>query len=108
MRGVVQGGLIVAFADRALGSLALETTLTENMSTVQLNMSFVMPLRVGDFLIARPRVVRRTASLVFADTDLTADDHMIATATGVFKILARTPSAARRIEVLDNIGIPCR
>ncbi|ABG92155.1 possible thioesterase [Rhodococcus jostii RHA1] len=88
LRGVVQGGLIMAFADRALGSTALAETGTQNMATVQLNVSFLGIVRVGDLLTSSPRIVRRTASIVFADSDLRVNDSVVATATGVFKILA--------------------
>ncbi|MFC0447503.1 PaaI family thioesterase [Rhodococcus jostii] len=88
LRGVVQGGLIMAFADRALGSTALAETGTQNMATVQLSVNFLGTVRVGDLLTSSPRIVRRTASIVFADSDLRVNDAVVATVTGVFKILA--------------------
>ncbi|WP_230989971.1 PaaI family thioesterase [Rhodococcus oxybenzonivorans] len=90
LRGVVQGGLITAFADRALGSTALHESGTQNMATVQLNVNFLSTVRVGDLLTSSPRIVRRTASIVFADSDLRVDNVVVATATGVFKILANS------------------
>ncbi|MGW4334107.1 PaaI family thioesterase [Rhodococcus koreensis] len=93
LRGVVQGGLIMAFADRALGSTALDETGARNMATVQLSVNFLGPVRVGDLLTSSPRIVRRTASIVFADSDLRVNDSVVATATGVFKILAEDSAA---------------
>lgn len=93
LRGAVQGGLIMAFADRALGSTALHESGTQNMATVQLNVNFLSPVLVGDLLTSSPRIVRRTASIVFADSDLRVDNAVVATATGVFKILANSSSS---------------
>ncbi|MFC0447454.1 PaaI family thioesterase [Rhodococcus jostii] len=78
----------MAFADRALGSTALAETGTQNMAAVQLSVNFLGTVRVGDLLTSSPRIVRRTASMVFADSDLRVNDAVVATVTGVFKILA--------------------
>jgi acyl-coenzyme A thioesterase PaaI-like protein len=83
----------MAFADRVLGSTALHESGTQNMATVQLNVNFLSPVLVGDLLTSSPRIVRRTASIVFADSDLRVDNAVVATATGVFKILANSSSS---------------
>ena len=86
-RGLVQGGVIMTFADRTCGMTARYVSGKEFMATVQLDTHFVEAGQIGDILISRPRVVRSTRSLIFITTEVTVDKRCIAMASGVFKIL---------------------
>ena len=86
-RGLVQGGVLMTFADRTCGMTARYVTGKQTMATIQLDVHFVEAGQIGDILISRPRVVRATRSLVFITTEVTAGKRCIATANGVFKIL---------------------
>ncbi|MBY3988728.1 PaaI family thioesterase [Rhodococcus fascians] len=85
--GIVQGGFLMAFADRALGiAVRAQSDGSSSGVTVHLDVHFVEPVRIGDILIARPRVEPGTHSLRFARSDLTVDGSVVAIATGVFKL----------------------
>jgi acyl-coenzyme A thioesterase PaaI-like protein len=86
-RGLVQGGVMMTFADRTCGMTARYVSGKEYMATVQLDTHFVEAGHIGDILISRPRVVRSTRSLIFMSTEVTVDDRCIVMANGVFKIL---------------------
>jgi uncharacterized protein (TIGR00369 family) len=88
-RGLVQGGVLMTFADRTCGITARHVMgkQTMAMATVQLDVHFVESGKIGETLISRPRVVRATRSLVFVSTEVTVDKRCIAMANGVFKIL---------------------
>ena len=86
-RGMVQGGLLMTFADRACGMAARFVSGRPTMATVQLDVHFVDAGKIGETLMTRPRVIRATRSLVFVTTEVTANDRTIVTANGVFKIL---------------------
>jgi uncharacterized protein (TIGR00369 family) len=86
-RGLVQGGVLMTFADRTCGMTARHVTGKQTMATVQLDVHFVESGKIGERLISRPRVVRATRSLVFVSTEVTVDKRSIAMANGVFKIL---------------------
>ncbi len=86
-RGVVQGGLLMTFADRACGMAARHVSGHPTMATVQLDVHFIDAGKIGETLIARPRVIRTTRSLIFVTTEVTANHRTIVTANGVFKIL---------------------
>jgi acyl-coenzyme A thioesterase PaaI-like protein len=86
-RGMVQGGLLMTFADRACGMVARIVSGRPTMATVQLDVHFVDAGKIGEVLIARPRVLRATRSLVFVTAEVTANERAIITANGVFKIL---------------------
>src|SRR5215475_4783564 len=86
-RGMVQGGVMMTFADRTCGMTARYVSGKEYMATVQLDTHFVEAGKIGAILISRPRVVRSTRSLIFMNTEVTVDKRCIAMASGVFKIL---------------------
>lgn len=86
-RGMVQGGVMMTFADRTCGMTARYVSGKEFMATVQLDTHFVEAGKIGDILISRPRVVRSTRSLIFMSTEVTVDGRCVVTANGVFKIL---------------------
>jgi acyl-coenzyme A thioesterase PaaI-like protein len=86
-RGKVQGGLLMTFADRACGMTARFVSGRPTMATVQLDVHFIDAGNIGDILIARPRVIRTTRSLVFMTVEVKAEERTIITANGVFKIL---------------------
>jgi acyl-coenzyme A thioesterase PaaI-like protein len=86
-RGLVQGGLLMTFADRASGMTARYVSGRPTLATVQMDTHFVDSAKIGEILISRPRVVRATRSLIFTTTEVTAGGRCVATASGVFKIL---------------------
>jgi acyl-coenzyme A thioesterase PaaI-like protein len=86
-RGMVQGGLLMTFADRACGMVARTASGRPTMATVQLDVHFVDAGTIGEVLIAKPRAIRVTRSLVFVTTEVTANGRTLITANGVFKIL---------------------
>ena len=88
-RGMVQGGLLMTFADRACGMTARYVSGHPTLATVQLDVHFVESGKIDEILIARPRVVRTTRSLIFMTTEVTADERTLIMANGVFKILKK-------------------
>jgi acyl-coenzyme A thioesterase PaaI-like protein len=86
-RGLVQGGVLMTFADRTCGMTARYVSGKPMLATVQLDTHFVEPGKIGEILISKPHVVRSTRSLIFITTEVTVDKRCIAMASGVFKIL---------------------
>jgi acyl-coenzyme A thioesterase PaaI-like protein len=86
-RGLVQGGLLMTFADRASGMTARYVSGKPTLATIQMDTHFIDSAKIGEVLISKPRVVRATRSLIFTTTEVTAGNRCIATASGVFKIL---------------------
>jgi acyl-coenzyme A thioesterase PaaI-like protein len=86
-RGLVQGGLLMTFADRTCGMTARYVSGRPTLATVQMDTHFVEAGKIGEILISKPRVVRSTRSLIFVSTEVTVDKRCIAMANGVFKIL---------------------
>jgi acyl-coenzyme A thioesterase PaaI-like protein len=86
-RGLVQGGVLMTFADRTCGMTARYVSGRPKLATVQLDTHFVEAGKIGEVLISKPHVVRSTRSLIFITTEVTVDKRCIAMASGVFKIL---------------------
>ena len=86
-RGLVQGGVLMTFADRTCGMTARYVSGKPTLATVQLDTHFVEAGKIGEVLISRPGVVRSTRSLIFVSTEVTVDKRVLAMANGVFKIL---------------------
>lgn len=89
--GVVQGGMLMTFADRAMGLRAWEAAQGAPCVTVQFEMQFLSAGRIGEFIELRPEVVRRTASLVFLRGILRAESRSVAAASGIWKRVPRLP-----------------
>jgi acyl-coenzyme A thioesterase PaaI-like protein len=86
-RGLVQGGVLMTFADRTSGMTARYVSGRTTLATVQMDVHFVDSGKIGEILLSKPRVVRATRSLIFTTTEVTAGERCIAMASGVFKIL---------------------
>jgi acyl-coenzyme A thioesterase PaaI-like protein len=86
-RGLVQGGVLMTFADRTCGMTARYVSGKPTLATVQFDTHFVEAGKIGEVLTSKPRVVRSTRSLIFITTEVTVDKRTIAMASGVFKIL---------------------
>ncbi|MGC1563804.1 MAG: PaaI family thioesterase [Bradyrhizobium sp.] len=86
-RGLVQGGLLMTFADRCSGMTARFVSGKPTLATVQMDTLFIDSAKIGEVLVSKPRVIRATRSLIFTTTEVTADSRCVASASGVFKIL---------------------
>jgi uncharacterized protein (TIGR00369 family) len=86
-RDRVQGGVLMTLADRASGMIARLVSGRPTLATVQMDVHFIDAGQIGELLIARPRVVRVTHTLIFTATEVVAEGRIVATASGVFKIL---------------------
>jgi acyl-coenzyme A thioesterase PaaI-like protein len=93
---VVQGGMLMTFADRAMGLAAWRAAGEAPCVTIQFDMGFIRPAHLGSFVELLPHVVRKTKTLVFVRGELTVAHQVIATAHGVWKILD-----AREISEID-------
>jgi uncharacterized protein (TIGR00369 family) len=86
-RNVVQGGVLMTLADRASGMVARVVSGRPTLVTVQMDVHFIDAGQIGELLIAKPRVIRVTRSLIFTTAEVIGGDRCLVTASGVFKIL---------------------
>lgn len=85
--GVVHGGVLMTFADRAIGRTCRYANAHQPQATIQLDVHFVDAVQVGEVVEAKCRVVRRTRAVMFASAELMVGTRVVATANGVWKTL---------------------
>jgi uncharacterized protein (TIGR00369 family) len=86
-RGVVHGGMMLTFADLALGAAAWDLTDRAPCVTLGMQTQFLKPARIGDVVEVQPQLLRRTRALLFIRGDFMADGEPVFTATSVWKLL---------------------
>lgn len=86
-RGIVHGGMIMTLADYAVGMAGALATGNIAQVTIQIDVQFVSAAEIGDFIVSRSEVVRRTSSLLFLRGELSVGSRPVATANGIWKIV---------------------
>lgn len=87
-RGVVHGGMLMAFADQALGLAAWEVIGGLPQATIQLDTQFIAPVAEGEFVEARAQLVRRTRTILFMRGTLVVGERTVASCQGIWKVLS--------------------
>ncbi len=88
LRGVLQGGALMTFADRVLGTTARFLTQAPRTATVQMNMQFIDAVQIGEVVETMPVMVRATKQLVFMSCTLMVGERTVGVANGIWKKLA--------------------
>ncbi len=92
--GTIHGGVLMTFADIALGMGVVDAADTRNCVTLQLQLQFTAAAQIGSFLTGRPELVRRTSQIVFMRGLIMAGERTIASADGIWKLLDADKLAA--------------
>jgi uncharacterized protein (TIGR00369 family) len=89
-RGVVHGGMLLTFADMALGAAAWDFTDRAPCVTLGMQTQFLKSARIGNIVDVKPELLRRTRALLFIRGDFTVDGETIFTAASVWKLLGQS------------------
>lgn len=87
--GVVHGGMIMSFVDRAFGMHSRLSSGSAKSATVSLSHQFVAPLQLGKFAALTPRIVKLTPRMAFIEGTVMCDDQPIVQAQGVWRLARR-------------------
>ena len=90
--GITHGGFIAAFVDAGAGTAAHRSALSSPCVTISLELKFISAVKLGQELIGNTKIQKKTKTMVFLTTELIAENKIVATASGVWKIL-RLPGA---------------
>jgi len=85
--GITHGGFIAAFVDAGAGTAAHRSASNSPCVTISLELKFISAVKLGQELIGNTKIQKKTKTLVFLTTELIAEDKIVATASGVWKIL---------------------
>ncbi len=85
--GITHGGFIAAFVDAGAGTAAHRSTNPNPCVTISLELKFISTVKLDQVLIGKTKIQKKTKSMVFLTCELTAENKIVATASGVWKIL---------------------
>ena len=86
--GITHGGYIAAILDNGMGSSA-HKVIDEGKRcvTISLDIKFIEGSKEGDILVGNVTITKRTKTLVFVSAKLLLEKNIIATASGIWKII---------------------
>jgi uncharacterized protein (TIGR00369 family) len=85
--GITHGGFISAFVDAGAGTAAHRSANNNPCVTISLELKFISAVRLGQELFGNTKIQKKTKSMVFLTCELTTGNKIVATASGVWKIL---------------------
>jgi uncharacterized protein (TIGR00369 family) len=86
---IVHGGMLATFADQSMGMTAQRATGNKPHVTIEFNIQYIGAVKIGEFVESHCDVVRITRSIIFIRSTLKVGDRIVASASGVWKILER-------------------
>jgi len=89
MAGITHGGYIASIIDAGAGTGAHKSTDGKPCVTISLDIKFIAPTVLGDEIIGFTKIQKITNSMVFLICHLECKRKLIATATGIWKILKK-------------------
>jgi uncharacterized protein (TIGR00369 family) len=90
--GITHGGYICALIDSGAGTAAHRVVNDLQCVTISLDIKFIGTTKLGDEIIGFTKILKKTKSMVFLICHLQCKDKIIASASGIWKILKIKPS----------------
>ena len=88
--GIAHGGFISAVVDAGAGTAAHRISSSSPCVTISLELKFISAVKLNQVLIGTVKIQKKTKSLVFLTCELKTSNKIVATASGVWKILKLT------------------
>ena len=85
--GITHGGFIAAFVDAGAGTAAHRASDKNPCVTISLELKFISAVKLGQELTGKTKIQKKTKSMVFLTCELSVANKIVATASGVWKIL---------------------
>ena len=90
--GITHGGYLSALVDAGAGTAAHRAADNAPCVTISLDLKFIGASNVGDEILGRVKILKKTKTLVFLFCELKCNNKIITSASGVWKILKIKPS----------------
>ena len=87
--GITHGGFIAAFVDAGAGTAAHRVADGNPCVTISLELKFISSVHLGQELVGKTKIQKKTKSMVFLTCELIAENKIVATASGIWKILSK-------------------
>ena len=85
--GIAHGGFIATIADTGMGNAAHIAAGNKRCVTINLDIKFISAGKLNEKLVGKVKVLKKTKTLVFISSEIFASEKIVATASGVWKIL---------------------
>ena len=85
--GITHGGFICSLIDAGAGTAAHRCAEQAPCVTVSLDLKFIATTKIGDEIVGFTKILKKTKSMVFLICHLKSKDKIIASASGIWKIL---------------------
>ena len=89
--GITHGGFICSLIDAGAGTAAHRSAGQAPCVTVSLDLKFIATTKIGDEIVGFTKILKKTKSMVFLICHLKSRDKIIASASGIWKILKQNP-----------------
>ena len=90
--GITHGGYLSALIDAGAGTAAHRSAENAPCVTISLDLKFIGASKIGDEIIGKVKILKKTKTLVFLFCELKCENKIITSASGVWKILKVKPS----------------
>ena len=91
--GITHGGYLSALIDAGAGTAAHRAAENAPCVTISLDLKFIGVSKVGDEIIGNVKILKKTKTLVFLFCELSCNNKIITSASGVWKILKIRPTS---------------
>ena len=85
--GITHGGYICSLIDSGAGTAAYKAANNNPCVTISLDLKFISKTKKGDEIIGFAKILKKTKNMVFLICHLKSKEKIIASASGVWKIL---------------------
>ena len=89
--GITHGGFICSLIDAGAGTAAHRCAKLAPCVTVSLDLKFIATTKIVDEIVGFTKILKKTKSMVFLICHLKSKDKIIASASGIWKILKQKP-----------------
>ena len=90
--GITHGGYIAALIDAGAGTSAHRSANGAPCVTISLDLKFIGASKTNDEIIGKTKILKKTNTLIFLFCELFCNEKIIASASGIWKILKIKPS----------------
>ena len=84
---IAHGGFICSIADTGMGNAAHRAIENKRCVTISLDIKFISAASLGQKLLGKVKIQKKTRTLVFVTCEISNSENIVATASGVWKIL---------------------
>ena len=87
--GITHGGYLAALIDAGAGTSAHRSANNAPCVTISLDLKFIGSSKTGDEILGKTKILKKTSTLIFLFCELSCNKKIIASASGIWKIISK-------------------